>query len=82
MFIKISRALLMSVAFACAVTYAGQRTELVKTVKTDTVTQLDTLKFLKYDTLKVTVTYRDTSILIKRDTVISSSKPVKIQKQK
>jgi len=74
--------LFLCVALVVGFAYAGQRTELVKIVKTDTVTQLDTLKFQKNDTLKITKTFLDTSILKKQDTVVATGRLIKIPKGK
>lgn len=58
------------------------RHETVKIVKIDTISVIkqDTTRFLKYDTTKIMKTIKDTSIIIKYDTSVSSSKPIQIKR--
>jgi hypothetical protein len=72
---------IISIALLIGISYGIQRPEVIKIIKMDTITQLDTLKFIKYDTLKITKTFRDTSILVKQDTIIVPSKPIKLPKK-
>lgn len=59
---------------SCAV-YAKQRTETVKVVKAEfTIAATpDSTKLEWNDTLKITTTYRDTSVVVKIDTVKAPS---------
>jgi hypothetical protein len=66
----------------CFVVVAKQRTELTKVVKTDTtvVAPFDSTVLVREDTLKITTTFQDTSLVIKRDTVKAFSAPRIVQK--
>jgi hypothetical protein len=65
----------------CFVSVAVTRIENSKVIVPDTVTtkvRNDTLKFVVYDTLKIKTTLKDTTLVMKIDTVKSSSKPVQV----
>jgi len=59
---------------SCAV-YAKQRTELTKVVKAESTIAAtpDSTKLEWNDTLKITTTYRDTSVFVHADTLKTSS---------
>lgn len=61
-------AIVLVTALGC---FAAQRTEVVKVTKCDTVItiKVDTIKTVVWDTLVVTKTFHDTSIVMKTDTV-------------
>jgi predicted metal-dependent TIM-barrel fold hydrolase len=67
-------AVLALFVLSCAV-YAKQRTETVRVVKTETTVAAtpDSTRLAWEDTLKITTTYRDTSIVVKIDTVKTAS---------
>lgn len=67
-------AVLALFVLGCAV-YAKQRTETAKVVKTETTVAAtpDSTKLEWSDTLKITMTYRDTSIFVHADTLKTSS---------
>jgi hypothetical protein len=60
----------------------GVRTESTKAIIADTSTfkmRNEVLRFVIFDTLKITKTMKDTSLVVKIDTVKASSKPVPIK---
>lgn len=67
------KALIILFALACLV-YAGQRKVIKKVVVADTVTtiKVDTIKTVKYDTLLVRQLVKDSSWVVKADTVNAS----------
>jgi hypothetical protein len=52
------------------------KVDTVKTFKIDTIktTKIDTVKAISFDTLKINRTVKDTTVLVKVDTVIAKSK--------
>ena len=82
---------LMAILLSAVIIIAGTRSELSKTVvKPDTVMKieitkmsgkdsilgLDTARFLVYDTIKYIKILKDTAIVVKIDSIKTSSKPV------
>ena len=61
--------------FGTALAFAGTKSETSVIVKQDTILTVkqDTTKSVKTDSIKIVKTYRDTSILIKVDTIKTSS---------
>lgn len=72
----------MFLAALCLVATAGTRTEVTKVIKADTTVtiKVDTVRTITYDTLKITQTYKDTSLLLKQDTSKVSGKNDKKKK--
>jgi hypothetical protein len=59
--------------------FAANRTVTTKVAKADTTFKVDTARIIKYDTMLITKTFKDTSILLKTDTakIIPAVKPKK-----
>jgi len=76
---KVALFLMISSAVICA----GLRSSTEKVVKADTtvIIKTDTIYQVKYDTIRITKTYRDTSLLVKSDSLISAGKPLPIKKK-
>lgn len=63
--------------------FAAQRPVVEKVVVSDTIItiKVDTIKSIRYDTLKITKVYNDTALLVKQDTVKAQGKPSVIKKK-
>jgi hypothetical protein len=62
--------------------FSASKTVVKITVKPDTIMEIDTSYFVKYDTTKYTQNFKDTTVACKPDSTKVSSKPVKIQIKK
>ena len=70
------------VLFVLGLAYAGPRTTQTKIIRFDTLTSFDTVKSVQPCTLTVTSTFQDTSIFLKKDTVVAKAKPVRVSVKK
>ena len=68
------------IKFVKADTSITVRPDTVKTMKMDTLVSIkkDTIFSITYDTLKITRVFNDTTLFVKQDSVITSSKSVPI----
>lgn len=71
------------VLVACTILMAGPRNSTEKVIRADTimVVKQDTSYQVRYDTIKITKMYIDTSLFVKADSSIASGKPILLKKK-
>jgi hypothetical protein len=71
------------VLIACTILTAGPRISVEKVIRPDTlmVVKHDTTYQVRYDTIRISKTYNDTSLFVKADSSILSGKPILLKKK-